>query len=60
MAGVIWWLREALGTAELHGFSELARPYGIIFTAAVATYIGLSAAMRHPELADFVGMVRRR
>jgi putative peptidoglycan lipid II flippase len=60
MAGVIWWLKGALGTAELHGFTDLARPYGIIFAAAVATYVGLSAAMRHPELAEFVGLVRRR
>ena len=60
MAAVIWSLRDALGTADLHGVAELALPYGIIFTAAVTTYVGLSAVMKHPELAELVGLVRRR
>lgn len=60
MAAAVWWMREQFGMPGLHGFTELAIPYGIVFVVAVGIYVGVSAMTRHPELAEFRALLRRR
>lgn len=60
MGATVWSLQTALGTADRHGFLELAGPYALILTGALLAYLVPCAVFKHPELREFVGLLRRR
>ncbi len=60
MAAAVWVGRDLLGTADKHGFLELALPYAALLLTAAVAYFGPCAMLRHPELREFVQLARRR
>jgi len=59
MAAVVWGLADVLGIRDLAGGSLLI-PYLAVLGAAVAAFVAVAAATRHPELGEIVGLFRRR
>ena len=59
MGVVVVWLSNQLFVAGTTG-GALLLPYSIIVGSAVVTYTGVAFAIRHPELTEVLGIVRRR
>jgi putative peptidoglycan lipid II flippase len=59
MGAVVWALIGALGIRDLAG-TALLLPYGIVLAAAVAAFLAVAAATKHPELSEVLGLFRRR
>jgi putative peptidoglycan lipid II flippase len=53
-------LASNLGLDSLHGFSELALPYGSIVLVGVATYVAACIALGHGELKELRRALSRR
>ncbi len=59
MATTVWFLIPVLELRDLAGTSLLL-PYLVVLGAAVAVFVAVAAAVRHPELKELAGLVRRR
>ena len=59
MATALYFGVDILGTSTRHGFLELAGPYAALLLVAGAAYFGPCFALRHPELRELLGLLRR-
>jgi putative peptidoglycan lipid II flippase len=59
MVGTVLGLKALLGVTGQTGFA-LAGPYLATVAGAVVVYVGVALALRHPELTEVLGIVRRK
>jgi putative peptidoglycan lipid II flippase len=60
MAVVVYLGQGILNTRSLHGFLQLAVPYGLLVAGALIAYLVPCIIFRHPELSEFVNLLRSR
>jgi putative peptidoglycan lipid II flippase len=60
MAVVVIFLQNQFQTAHLENFGALVIPYTILVAIAVCVFALACAMVRHPELKEIIGLVRRR
>ena len=60
MAAAIVALQDFFNTSGLTGFTTLVLPYSVILITSVAVFALTCVVVRHPELTEIAGIVRRR
>ena len=60
MIATLLGLKTALDLSSRSGLVELAIPYTLTVTGAIAAFVATALLLRHPELMEVLGIVRRK